>query len=83
MSARTSKRKFHRTRFTVTVLSEKPLGRLELGDVAYMIRDGDCSGQVAQGLSYELSGKQMARALMRQGSDPGFFRLTAKGKDDE
>ena len=81
MKIELSKRKFYRTRFTVTVLSEEPLRSLELEEVAHAIREGDCSGQVTQGLSYELNGKQMAAALMRQASDPGFFRLTHKGED--
>ena len=78
-----TKRKFYSTRFTVTVLSEKPLAQVELEDVAYMIREGDCSGQVTQGLSRELNGKQAAAALRRQCSDPGFFRLNDKGEDCE
>jgi hypothetical protein len=43
--------------------------------------NGDCSGQWEVVEAKELNGKQAARALLAQASDPGFFRLTKKGED--
>lgn len=73
-------RKYYRTRITVSVLSEKPQAAdLPLEDVAYMINEGDCVGQVTQSESKEMTAKNMARSLYRYGSEPGFFRLNDDG----
>ena len=62
------------------VLSEKPLeADLPLEDVAYMIGEGDCVGQVTQSESKEMTAKNMARSLYRHGSEPGFFQLNDDG----
>ena len=53
-----SKREFYSTRFTVVVLSEKPLARVELADVAHMITEGDHSGSVHQSSSRVLAAPQ-------------------------
>jgi len=76
-------RKFYKTVFKVTVLSEEPLGNPDLEQVNHAITEGDCSGVVTVSEALELDGKQAARALYDQGSDPSFFRLTSKGEDDE
>lgn len=70
-----------RTTFTVTVLSGRPLPTdITLADVAYEITLGDCSGQVERN-DEELTGPQMAAALIAQGSDPEFLGLTADGEE--
>lgn len=62
------------------MLSEEPLeADLPLKDVAYMIDEGDCVGQVTQAESKEMTPKNMARALYRYGSEPGFFQLNDDG----
>ena len=87
-----TQRKFHRTIIQVEVLSEDPLDRLidsedpnckstKLNAVDYLITEGGCSGQVKTLREQELNGKQSARALLNQGSDPGFFRLDHHGND--
>lgn len=77
-----STRKFYRTVITVEVLSEEPLDpTVSLADVESAITDGDCSGDVKFTASETLTGPQTADALMKQGSDPEFFRLTENGED--
>lgn len=62
------------------MLSEEPLAPdLPLGDIAYMIGEGDCVGQVTQSESVEMTPKNMAAALYRYGSEPGFFWLNDDG----
>ena len=76
------KRKFYRQSFTVTVLSDEPLpSTMGLSQVQHAITDGECSGQVERGPVEILSGKQMAKALEDQGSDPVFFGLERDGTD--
>ena len=74
-------RKFYKTTFTVEVLSELPLGDLGLEDIQYEITEGHCSGVTTTSEVKELSGPEMAKELLAQGSDPEFFDLDADGKD--
>lgn len=77
-----SERKFYKTKIVVTVLSEEPLNsNAELDAVHEYIVNGSGSGEVNWQPQVELNGKQMAAALRKQGSDPGFFQLTDKGED--
>ena len=78
-----SKRKFYRTVFTVTVLSEEPISSVSLDTLHYFITDGEGSGVVTQEESVPVDGPTMAVMLEEQGSDPGFFQLTDKGEDIE
>lgn len=81
-----SQRKFYRSVVTLEILSETPiadrLGEMRLEDIAYEITDGDWSGDWNSEHD-ELDGPAMAKALQAQGSDPGFFRLTEDGEDDD
>ena len=80
--AKKKKRQFHKTTITVEVLSEGSILQVEsLQELAYMITEGDCSGQFSVGTSEALTGKQMAEALMEQHSDPEFFGLDESGND--
>jgi hypothetical protein len=76
-----SKRQFHKTVIKVIVLSEEPYDNTDVDQLAHDIRDGDCSGEVRIVSSKVLTGRQAAKALQAQGSDPDFFRLTEDGKD--
>jgi hypothetical protein len=76
-----TERKFHRTVVQVEVLSEAPIGPVELDALHHMITEGDCSGHVKTVLEQELDGKQAVEALLNQASDPSFFNLTAEGED--
>jgi hypothetical protein len=78
-----SKRKFYKTVLKVVVLSEEPFEWDSLEGVATAITDGGCSGDVKEVGSVLMSGREAAKALMDQGSDPGFFRLDEDGEDVE
>ena len=78
-----SKRKFYKTVLTVEVLSEEPFECNDLGDVNYAITQGDCSGTMDCGTSKKISAGTMAKALLKQGSDPEFFGLDEEGNDLE
>ena len=78
-----SPRKFCKTTLRVDVLSEEPFAWDDLSGVAYAITDGACSGMVEETGRKMLNGKQAAKELIKQGSAPEFFRLTAAGDDME
>lgn len=73
--------KYYKTTFMVEVLSEgKPFpDAASLHNIAYAIEEGDCSGVTKMVSQKELTGKQAAKALKAQGSDPGFFDLDEDG----
>jgi len=71
-----TKRKFYKTTFELVVLSEE-----ELAD--HVALDGDWVGNLHVGSVEVLNGKQAAQALMAARSEPGFFRLTEDGEDNE
>ena len=75
-----STRKFCKTVIQVTVLSEGPFEYENLNDIYFAITDGDCSGEVKTVEAKYISGRQAAKELMAQGSDPEFFQLTKSGR---
>lgn len=77
-------RKFFKTRIVIEVLSEEeiPPG-MSVEQIAYEARYGGYSMRNVEEKSTELNGKEMAVALMEQGSDPEFFGLTRDGEDTE
>lgn len=78
-----STRQFHKSIIQVEVLSEEPLVYNSLEDIHYAITEGDCSGMHTLVRSEILDGAAAAKALLAQGSDPGFFLLTENGEDAE
>jgi hypothetical protein len=78
-------KKFFRTTVKVVVLTEDaPLGEqedLDLRVIAELIDSGPAVGTVDIQKVEALTGKQMANALNRAGSEPGFFQLTEEGKE--
>ena len=78
-----TKRKFYKTIVEVEVLSEEPFADEDLATVQYEITEGHCSGVVNNKGSKALNGKQVANALIKQGSDPEFFQIDDKGNDIE
>lgn len=76
-------RKFYKNVIQVEVLSEdEPLdSNLNLNEVAHVITEGDCSGQVSWQEPVLLTPSEAAKALEAQGSDPGFFGLTPDGQE--
>lgn len=83
MPRKLSTRTFYRRVVYVTVLSEDPIQEGDLANLHYHITEGHCSGQITYGPEKQVNGKNMAKALERQGSDPGFFNLTKHGEDTD
>lgn len=78
-----TKRTFYKTVIQVTVLSEEPFESEDLSEINYAITEGGCSGDVNTILTEKLDGKQIAKELQSQGSDPEFFRVDEDGNDTE
>ena len=79
-----TKRKFRKYIVEIELLSEEPWDDLDcasLSDIDYEMTEGHCSGRVKIKSDVELNGLQMAKALMKQGSDPEFFLIDEKGRD--
>ena len=76
-----SNKKFYKTFFTVTVLSEEPPKDMSMGELAYECMEGVLSGAIKMGSQIIMDGKQAAEALKEQGSDPEFFHLDEEGND--
>lgn len=79
-----SKRKFHKTTFKITVLSEEPIpDDIELETLAREAMVGDYVMQFYQADHKLLPADQIAQALYDVGSEPGFFMLNDDGSDAE
>jgi hypothetical protein len=77
-------RKFYRTVYTLEVLSEEPVPDItSLDDLHYQTQFGEYSGITHRESSEEVNGKTMADLLMKQGSEPGFFKLDEQGNDTD
>lgn len=77
-------RKFYKTVIKFEVLSEEPIPPgMEMENIIHECKEGDWSMRPLGEKETILNGKQAARALVNQGSDPSFFQLTDKGEDTE
>jgi len=77
-------RKFYKTVIKIEVLSEEPIpAGMEYENVIHECKEGDWSMRPLGEKETVLDGKQAARALLNQGSDPSFFGLTEDGNDNE
>ena len=78
-------RKFFKTTITFEVLTEDgPLPDItDLDAIHFAITSGDASGMITERSSVELTPREAAQALMKQGSDPGFFMLDEEGNRAE
>ena len=75
-------RKFYKRIVTIEVLSEEPIpSGMNIANIIYEAQNGDYSMRELNEKETVLNGKQAARALKLQDSDPSFFRLTDKGED--
>lgn len=75
-------RKFYKTKITFEVLSEDPIDdKWEMQDIVAECIDGGFSGATVGNKQTILNGKQMAKALEKQGSSPEFFQIDEKGND--
>ena len=79
----TSKRKFYKTVFSYEILSEDPIESFSLDDINYETQEVRWSGQFLETKQETLDGKEAAKALENQSSDPEFFNLTPEGNDLE
>ncbi len=66
----------YKTIITVEVLSEEPYSETSLGQIAYDIMEGGCSGVATAAESVLLTPEESIAATIAQGSDPEFFGLT-------
>jgi len=79
-----SKREFYRTSITVDVLSEEPIGsNWSLVDIAQGMIQGDFSGIWRKAPAVTVTSTEAISILRDQGAEPGFFRLTEDGEDEE
>ena len=70
-------RKYYRTVYTLTVLSEEPIpDTMDLADVVSATIDGDYSGSSFM-VTEEITADECAKALVLQGSSPAFFDLSS------
>jgi len=74
-------RKFYKAVFSIEVLSEEPIDEMSIDDIKYEITEGNCSGVITKSDTTELTGLEMAKALLAQGSDAEFFQLDDDGND--
>jgi hypothetical protein len=72
---------FFKTVVQIEILSENPFEFISLTDLDCLISKGLVAGDVQIIEQDELTGKEAAAALIQQGTDPGFFNLTADGED--
>ena len=77
-----AKPKFYKTTYHVEMLTDRPLREaLDLDAINYMITEGEASGVVTDMGTVTLTGRQAAKALIDQGSDPSFFNLDEDGNE--
>lgn len=77
-----SKRKFYKTVIKIEVISEGKVPDFDgLDSLNDFITGGNGSGRYDTMSTKELSAKQTAKELIKQGSDPEFFWLDDKGND--
>lgn len=75
---------FYKTTFVVEILSETPLPEdMDLVQALEEAESGSYSGDVTSQTCVQVTGAEMAKLLTEQRSDPGFFRLTSTGDDDD
>jgi hypothetical protein len=77
-------RKFYKTVAVLEFLSEEPIEPgTDWETIIYRARNGEISMRELKEEKTVLNGKEAAKALILQGSNPGLFRLTDNGEDSE
>ena len=75
-------RKFYKKVYRVEVLSMEPIpDGIELENVLEESTVGWYSSDIHEDAETVLNGEDMAKELVKQRSDPGFFGLTSDGND--
>ena len=79
------KKKIYKSVLRVEILSEEPYpDSVTLEDVAYDIKDGECSGIINwESHNAELIGKEGVNECDKHGSCPSFFRMDEDGNEIE
>jgi hypothetical protein len=75
--------KFYQTTFKLVVLSEYPISNLSLGEIAYMVDEGDGVGTFHVSEEKVVSPQEMVTLLYDAGSEPSFFLLDEDGNPDD
>jgi hypothetical protein len=78
-----SPRRFYKTVFQFTVLSEDPLPDMPMETLVHGAESGDFLGDWALLEEREMGGAEAAQALIDYNSEPEFFGLDEKGRDLE
>ena len=80
-----SKHKFRKTTVTLGILHEddENVGDLDICAIAEFVDNGPGVLMKRDDETVVLDGKQMADALYKAGSEPGFFRLDDEGRDED
>lgn len=77
-----SKRTFYKTTIKLVILSEDAPPEWEsLSDLASLMEEGPCSGDLDVLSQRPITGRQAARELRKQRSEPEFFMLDDNGND--
>jgi hypothetical protein len=78
-------KKYYKTKISFHVLSQEPIpDEMNLGSVWRQCIEGDYSGDLDYRKTVkELTGKQAAQELLKQGSDPEFFGIDEEGNPVE
>lgn len=76
-------KEYFRTVLQIEVLSQDAdFGEgMSLSDIGYAIDEGPCSGSITTVTVEPVMPQTMARLLVAQGSDPGFFMLDEDGNE--
>ena len=77
-----SKHKFYKTTIKFVVLSESPMDDWSTADMIKACDSGPCVGDTEECETETLTGKEMADALYKARSEPGFFELDDDGEDE-
>ena len=77
-----TEKKLYRTRIMVEVLSEEPIGDVDMETILNETRDGGWSGKnetIEQDVV--ISGKEAVQAVQNHGSDAEFFNMDEEGNE--
>lgn len=78
----TNKKKYYKTIYTIELLTEDPMpDPVDIETIHYEMSEGRASGMFKETKVETLSGPEMAKALIAQGSDPEFLFLNEDGED--
>jgi len=73
--------KYYQTVYTITVLTEQPLGDVDLERLNYETMEGHAVMKSFRLKEKEITAKQAVRALYAAGSEPAFFQLDDNGNE--